>query len=153
MTTSDGPTTSTTHPARPGTDHLPSFALPTVAYVAGSVAAPAVVGAAVAGIAALFNTGWTAPAIYGAVAAAVGALAGALVIRPWRVRSITRWPITMFVGQGAALAAVTLASVLLYSAAQPGTPVVFGLVAVAGFVLAMFAQVAVFTRRMRRSAT
>ena len=152
MTISDGPTTSTTAPESKGNGDtrasLPSFSLPTVILVAATIAASAVVGALVAGVLVLVHSVWTSSAVWGAVAGGVGSLAGVLTIRPWKVRPFTRWPIVMFAGQGVSVVGVTLAGVLLYWAAQPDSKIVFGLVAVAAFVPAMFAQVAVFSRRM-----
>ncbi len=149
MTSSDGQTTSTTTGESRGKGGtLPSFALPTAMMVAVTIAAAAAVGALVAGVLVLVQPAWTSSAVWGAVAAAVGSLTGALVIRPWKVRPFTRWPMVMFAGQGVSMAGVTLAGGLLYWAAQPGSKIVFGLVAVAAFVPAMFAQVAVFSRRM-----
>ena len=130
---------------------LPEFALPTGRYfLAGGAAAviPAAVGVV---LTALLKSGWVEACWLGGVVALLGTALGGLAVRPWKSRSVALWPAGLLLGQMVSVGGVVLIGLLLYSAARPEAVVVFGSVAAAGFLFAMFAQVAVFDRRQKAS--
>lgn len=140
-------------PATPvkGTPALPEFSLPTGRFfLSGAAAAvmPAAVGAV---LAAMLRPGWLDACWLAGIAAMVGTAVGGLAVRPWKSRSLALWPAGLLLGQMASVGGVALIGLLLYSAARPEAVVVFGSVAAAGFLFAMFAQVAVFDRRQKAS--
>lgn len=141
--------------ARPGppkqAEPLPEFSLPTAQFFGAGIAAAATPGALGAAVSAIAKPDWFDACWLAGIASVGGVILGGLAVRPWRARPLTLWPAGLLLGQMASVGGVALCGLLLYSATRPKAVIAFGLVAAAGFLMAMLAQVSVFDRRQRAS--
>lgn len=124
--------------------------LPTLRLLAAGWGGPIVVGLGWAGLgSAVADRGQAAIALAAAAVVGVASTLALLILRPWRARSLARWPMIWVAGSFARVA-LTLGGVLLLYSATPLRSPSLWLAAMVAYLAALIGETRVYVHCMQR---